>query len=52
MLSNALGAIGFSWVAAPAATELETIVLDWLGQLLGLPEGFSSSGSGGGGEQA
>jgi aromatic-L-amino-acid decarboxylase len=86
MLSNATGAIGFSWVASPAATELETIVLDWsvvnsracfvvvvvppppppppvsalriinmfgslsdrLGQLLGLSESFSSSGSGGG----
>ena len=29
MLSNATGAIGFSWVASPAGTELETITLDW-----------------------
>ena len=31
MLSNALGCVGFSWAASPACTELETIVLDWLG---------------------
>lgn len=31
MLSDAIGCIGFSWAASPACTELETIVLDWLG---------------------
>lgn len=42
--------IGFSWVASPAASELETIVMDWLGQLAGLPDAFlaRSGGSGGG----
>jgi len=29
------------WQTSPAATELETLVLDWLRQGLGLPEGFS-----------
>ena len=28
------------WRTSPAATELETVVLDWLRQLLGLPEGL------------
>lgn len=28
------------WQTSPAATELETRVLDWLRQALGLPEGF------------
>lgn len=32
MLSDAIGCIGFSWAASPACTELETIVLDWLGK--------------------
>jgi len=29
MLSGMFGVIAFSWVASPAATELETIVMDW-----------------------
>lgn len=33
MLSDGIGCIGFSWAASPACTELETIVLDWLGKL-------------------
>lgn len=32
MLSDGIGCIGFSWAASPACTELETIVLDWLGK--------------------
>jgi aromatic-L-amino-acid decarboxylase len=36
------------WATSPACTELETHVLDWLRQLLGLPERFDSSGKGGG----
>uniref|UniRef100_A0A6A7FSH7 Tyrosine decarboxylase-like n=2 Tax=Hirondellea gigas TaxID=1518452 RepID=A0A6A7FSH7_9CRUS len=40
MLSDAIGCIGFSWAASPACTELETIVLDWLGKMVGLPEAF------------
>ena len=37
--------------AAPACTELETIVLDWLGEMIGLPPQFlsrSPSSRGGG----
>uniref|UniRef100_M4F6H3 Tyrosine decarboxylase n=1 Tax=Brassica campestris TaxID=3711 RepID=M4F6H3_BRACM len=48
MLSTGLNVIGFSWVASPAATELEIIVLDWLAKLLNLPEQFLSKGKGGG----
>lgn len=36
MLSSGLGIIGFSWAASPACTELETIVLHWLGKMSGL----------------
>lgn len=46
MLSAALNCIGFSWIASPAATELETLTLDWLGQLLSLPKQFLNTGSG------
>jgi len=42
MLSDGIGCIGFSWAASPACTELETIVLDWLGQMIGLPGDFLS----------
>ncbi|XP_050699463.1 aromatic-L-amino-acid decarboxylase-like isoform X1 [Eriocheir sinensis] len=51
MLSDGLGCIGFSWAASPACTELETIVLDWLGKMAGLPEqflSFSENSKGGG----
>merc|ERR1712042_13714 len=43
MLSDAIGCIGFSWAAGPSCTELETIVLDWMGQMLGLPTSFLAS---------
>ncbi|XP_076266314.1 aromatic-L-amino-acid decarboxylase-like isoform X2 [Rhynchophorus ferrugineus] len=51
MLSDAIGCIGFSWAASPACTELETIVLDWLGKAIGLPNQFLAfkEGSKGGG---
>ncbi len=29
------------WQTSPAATELETLMLDWLRQAIGLPEGFA-----------
>ena len=32
--------MGFSWAASPSCTELETIVLDWLGKMLNLPKQF------------
>lgn len=40
-LVNALAAQCMLWQTSPAATELETRVLDWLRQSLGLAEGFS-----------
>ncbi|PNF27919.1 Tyrosine decarboxylase [Cryptotermes secundus] len=51
MLGDAIGCIGFSWAASPACTELETIVLDWLGKAIGLPDEFLAfaQGSKGGG---
>lgn len=48
MWSAALTAPAFNWLCSPAVTELETIVLDWLAQILALPEGFHSQGTGGG----
>lgn len=48
MLSAGLAVQGMIWATSPACTELETHVLDWLVEMLGLPESFSSSGAGGG----
>lgn len=48
MLSAGLDVQGMLWATSPACTELETHVLDWLVDMLGLPEAFGSSGSGGG----
>ncbi|KAJ1420928.1 Pyridoxal-phosphate binding site [Sesbania bispinosa] len=48
MLSTGLNVVGFNWVSSPAATELESTVMDWLGQVLKLPKTFLFSGSGGG----
>ena len=41
MLMATLAVQGMSWQTSPAATELETRVMDWLRQMLGLPEGFA-----------
>jgi aromatic-L-amino-acid decarboxylase len=48
LLSSALGVQGMLWATSPACTELETHVLDWLVPMLGLPEKFLSSSTGGG----
>ena len=40
-LVSAMAAQCMLWQTSPAATELETVVLDWLRQALGLPAGFS-----------
>ncbi len=40
-LVSAMAAQCMLWQTSPAATELETKVLDWLRQALGLPEGFA-----------
>ena len=48
LLASGLGVQGMLWATSPAATELETHVLDWLAELLDLPERFRSGGDGGG----
>lgn len=48
MWSAALTAPAFNWICSPAVTELETVVMDWLAQILSLPETFMSKGEGGG----
>lgn len=39
---------GMLWSTSPACTELEGLVLDWLVELLGLPESWRMKGPGGG----
>ncbi len=36
-----LGSQGMSWQTSPAATEVEDVVMEWLRQMLGLPETFT-----------
>jgi aromatic-L-amino-acid decarboxylase len=48
LLSSGLGVQGMLWATSPACTELETHVLDWLVEMLGLPHKFLASSSGGG----
>jgi aromatic-L-amino-acid decarboxylase len=47
LLSSGLGIQGMLWATSPACTELEIRVLDWLAEMLQLPEQFRSSSSGG-----
>ena len=48
LLSSGLGVQGMLWATSPACTELETHVLDWFVDLLGLPDRFRSATTGGG----
>lgn len=48
LLSAGLGVQGMLWATSPACTELETHVLDWLVELLALPNQFRSTSAGGG----
>jgi len=48
LLSSGLGVQGMLWATSPACTELETHVLDWLVEILALPEKFCSTSTGGG----
>jgi aromatic-L-amino-acid decarboxylase len=41
MMAAALNVNAMTWRTSPVATELETVVLDWLRQWLGLPDDFS-----------
>jgi aromatic-L-amino-acid/L-tryptophan decarboxylase len=41
LVSSGLGPQGMSWQTSPAATEVEDVVMQWLRQMLGLPDTFS-----------
>jgi aromatic-L-amino-acid decarboxylase len=40
LLTATLNSVALHWRAAPAATELELLAVDWARQLLGLPDGW------------
>lgn len=48
LLSSGIGVQGMLWATSPACTELETVVVDWLAELLGLPTHFRTDDKGGG----
>uniref|UniRef100_A0AAU7BAW5 Tyrosine decarboxylase 2 n=1 Tax=Lophophora williamsii TaxID=130138 RepID=A0AAU7BAW5_LOPWI len=47
-LAAGFNVVGFNWISSPASTELESIVMDWLAEMLNLPKSFTFSGDGGG----
>lgn len=49
LLSAGIGGQGMVWVSSPAMTEVETLMLDWMQELLGLPTAFRSTTDTGGG---
>ncbi|KAF9528480.1 aromatic-L-amino-acid decarboxylase [Crepidotus variabilis] len=49
LYASSVSTPGFNWVASPAATELESIVLDWAACLLGLSSVFKNTSRVGGG---
>ena len=48
LLSSGLGVQGMLWATSPACTELETVLMDWLVEMLRLPQKFLSTNTGGG----
>lgn len=48
LLSAGLGVQGMLWSTSPACTELETHVLDWVADMIQLPQKFKSTSEGGG----
>ena len=48
LISSGIGVQGMLWSTSPACTELETHVLDWMAEILDLPQRFRSTVSGGG----
>ncbi|MCP3976630.1 MAG: aminotransferase class V-fold PLP-dependent enzyme [bacterium] len=48
LVSSGLGQQGMLWATSPATTELEMVVVDWLVDLMGLPQEWKTSGPGGG----
>ena len=49
LLSAGLNVNGMLWATSPAATELETRMMDWMAEMLGLPGAFLSTSERGGG---
>ncbi|KAF6036397.1 DDC [Bugula neritina] len=49
MLCSAVACIGFTWNSSPACTELEIVMMNWLGRLIQLPEVFLNTPTGRGG---
>ena len=48
LVAAGLGVQGMLWSTSPAATEIESHVLDWLVDLTGVPETWKTTGPGGG----
>lgn len=48
LASAGLAQQGMSWVTSPACTEVETLMLDWMHELLALPPSFHSTSPNGG----
>ncbi|MGV8095943.1 MAG: pyridoxal-dependent decarboxylase [Mangrovibacterium sp.] len=48
LLSSGLGVQGMLWATSPACTELESHVMDWIVDMMGLPAHFKTTASGGG----
>ncbi len=48
LLASGLGVQGMLWATSPACTELESHVMDWMVDIMGLPQHFKTTESGGG----
>ena len=48
LVAAGLGQQGMLWATSPVCTELETMMVDWMVDLLGLPAGWKTTGQGGG----
>ena len=48
LLSAGLGVQGMLWATSPSCTELESHVMDWMVDVMGLPQHFKSTSTGGG----
>ena len=43
MIATGTGIVGMLWETSPSCTEVETHVLDWLVDMMGMPNKFKSS---------
>ena len=48
LAAAAFGVVGMMWSTSPAATEVESHVLDWLVDMLGVPQSWKTTSRGGG----